>query len=716
MRERRVKSLGFIQLSQAGLQTPEPMKDTDLQTPQLYINRELSFLEFNQRVLEQAKDVRIPLMERVKFLCISCANLDEFFEIRVAGLKELFEAGAAVPVITESLGVPDLLKAIRERATQLVGEQYRLLNESLLPELAKNGVVFVTPDTWTQAQASWLSDYFVREVEPVLSPLALDPARPFPKILNKSLNFAVVVEGEDGFGRNSGLAVVQAPRSLPRLIRLPDELGSRHFVFLGSIVEAFVSRLFGGMKMRGCYQFRVTRNSDLFVEQEEVDDLLRAVQGELASRRYGDAVRLETAHDCPEEILSYLLGQFGLTGEDLYKVDGPVNLNRLMAVYDLVDRTELKYAPFIPSIPERLKLGTDIFATLRAGDVLLHHPFQGFAPVMDFIKQAAADPQVLAIKQTLYRAGSDSAIVTALAEAAAAGKDVTVIIELRARFDEEANIELANKLQEAGAHVMYGVFGYKTHAKLVMVVRREEKGLRRYCHLGTGNYHPKTARLYTDYGLMTADEAIGEDIHEIFLQLTGLTRVPRLRRLLHAPFSLHSSLIAKIERETAHAAAGKRAHIVAKLNALTEPTVIQALYRASRAGVDVDLIVRGICCLRPGVAGVSDRIRVRSIVGRFLEHSRVYSFENAGAREIYCASADWMDRNLLHRTEVAFPIESAEMKQRIADDLELYLKDDCQSWLLSSDGRYTRTSTDGQVNAQSQFLSMFDDRVALTES
>jgi polyphosphate kinase len=691
------------------------MNDTDLMIPQLYINRELSFLEFNQRVLEQAKDVRIPLLERVKFLCISCANLDEFFEIRVAGLKELLEAGA-VQAATDGLTVPDLLKAIRDRAVRLVDEQYQLLNDALLPELAKNGVVFVSPDTWTEAQAEWLGEYFGREVEPVLSPLALDPARPFPKILNKSLNFAVVVEGEDGFGRNSGLAVVQAPRSLPRLIRLPDELGSRHFVFLGTIVEAFVSRLFGGMRMRGCYQFRVTRNSDLFVEQEEVDDLLRAVEGELASRRYGDAVRLETAHDCPGEILTYLLEQFGLTGDDLYKVSGPVNLNRLMAVYDLVDRTELKYAAFVPSIPERLKIGTDIFSTLRAGDVLLHQPFQGFGPVMDFIKQAASDPQVLAIKQTLYRAGSDSAIVGALADAAAAGKDVTVIIELRARFDEEANIELANKLQEAGAHVMYGVFGYKTHAKLVMVVRREEKGLRRYCHLGTGNYHPKTARLYTDYGLMTANESVGEDIHEIFLQLTGLTRVPRLRKLLHAPFSLHSALIAKIEREGEHARTGKPARIIAKLNALTEPNVIQALYRASRAGVDIDLIVRGICCLRPGVPGISDRIKVRSIVGRFLEHSRVYSFENGGAREIYCGSADWMDRNLLHRIEVAFPIESVELRKRVAEDLDLYLADDCQAWGLSSDGHYTRTGTACHVNAQARLLSLYDDRMALTES
>jgi len=695
----------------------EAMNDTDLHAAQLYINRELSFLEFNQRVLEQAKDRRIPLLERVRFLCISCANLDEFFEIRVASLKELREAGAAQGG-PDGLSVPEQLKAIRARAARLVAEQYELLNDVLLPELSAGGVIFVSPDTWTEAQAAWLAEYFEREVEPVLSPLALDPARPFPKILNKSLNFAVVVEGEDGFGRNSGLAVVQAPRSLPRLIRLPDELGSRNFVFLATIVEAFVSKLFAGMRMRGCYQFRVTRNSDLFVEQEEVDDLLRAVEGELASRRFGDAVRLETAHDCPDEILGYLLEQFGLTVDDLYKVPGPVNLNRLMAVYDLVDRSELKYAQFAPSIPERLRVGNDLFAALRAGDVLLHHPFQGFSPITDFIKQAAADPQVLAIKQTLYRAGSDSAIVGALAEAAQAGKDVTVIIELRARFDEEANIELATKLQEAGAHVMYGVFGFKTHAKLVMVVRREEKGLRRYCHLGTGNYHAKTARLYTDYGLMTADESIGDDIHEIFLQLTGLTRVPRLRKLLHAPFSLHSALLAKIERESAHAGAGKPARIIAKLNALTEPTIIQALYRASRAGVDIDLIVRGVCCLRPGMPGVSERIKVRSIVGRFLEHSRVYCFENAGAREIYCGSADWMDRNLFRRIEVAFPVSTQDLQSRVADDLNLYLTDDTQAWMLNSDGCYTRAESTRaagapHVSAQALLLSQYDDKVTM---
>ena len=412
--------------------------------------------------------------------------------------------------------------------------------------------------------------------------------------------------------------------------------------------------------------------------------------------------------------MSYLLGQFALTEEDLYRVPGPVNLNRLMAVYDLVDRSELKYPPFAASIPDRLKGAGDLFAALRGGAVLLHHPFQSFVPVADFIRQAAADPQVLAIKQTLYRAGTDSAIVEALAEAAHAGKDVTVIIELRARFDEEANIELATKLQEAGAHVMYGVFGFKTHAKLVMVVRREEKGLRRYCHLGTGNYHAKTARLYTDYGLMTSDEAIGEDIHEIFLQLTGLTRVPRLRKLLHAPFSLHDALIAKIERETGHARAGRPARIVAKLNALTEPTIIEALYRASQSGVEIDLVVRGVCCLRPGVPGVSERIRVRSIVGRFLEHSRVYAFDNAGDREIYCGSADWMDRNLFRRIEVAFPVEGAEMQARVAEDLKLYLADDTQAWLMDGEGRYAR-AVGQHVCAQTRLLAFYDERVSLAE-
>ena len=690
------------------------VNDHDLKDPRLYVNRELSFLEFNQRVLEQAKDRNTPLLERVRFLCISCTNLDEFFEIRVAGIKELLEAGAA-QTGPDGLSLAEQLAAIRVRAAALVDEQYRLLNEVLMPALSDAGVVFLDPENWSGDQAAWLERYFVDEVVPVLSPLALDPARPFPKILNKSLNFAVAVEGEDGFGRNTGLAVVQAPRSLPRVIRLPDQLGGRKFVFLATLVEAFASKLFAGMQVRGCYQFRVTRNSDLFVEQEEVDDLLRAVEGELASRRYGDAVRLETAHDTPPEILANLLAQFQLTEADVYRVCGPVNLSRLMAVYDLVDRPDLKYPPFSPGVPERLGVGADVFAAIRAGDVLLHHPFEAFGPVADFIKQAAADPAVLAIKQTLYRAGTDSAIVQALAEAAQAGKDVTVIIELRARFDEAANIELANKLQEAGAHVMYGVFGYKTHAKLIMVVRREERGLRRYCHLGTGNYHARTARAYTDYGLLTCDEAIGADIHEMFLQLTGLTRVPRLRKLLHAPFSLHQSMRDRIRREIAHAQAGRPARIIVKLNSLTEPSIIEELFLASRAGVRVDLIVRGICCLRPGLPGVSDNIRVVSVVGRFLEHSRVYAFENNGEREVFCASADWMDRNLFRRIEVAFPVEAPELKQRVWQDLELYLQDNVQAWNMLPSAQYERVCGGEPVCAQSRLLTQFNGRLSLLE-
>jgi polyphosphate kinase len=685
------------------------MNDVDLGAATLYFNRELSFLEFNQRVLEQAKDPAVPLLERVKFLCISCSNLDEFFEIRVAGLKELAEAGATRGG-PDGIGVTEQLQAIGARSRRMVAEQYALLNEALTPALAREGIEFVTRDNWTHEQGRWLEEYFAREVEPVLSPLALDPARPFPKILNKSLNFAVIVEGKDDFGRDSGLAVVQAPRSLPRIIRLPDFIGGGSFVFLGTIVEAFVSQLFEGMRVRGCYQFRVTRNSDLYVEPEEADDLLAAVEGELASRRYGDAVRLETAHDCPRDILEVLLGQFSLTEADLYRVPGPVNLNRLMAVYDLVGRPDLKYPAFTPSVPERLRVPADPFAALRDGDVLLHHPFESFAPIVDFIRHAAADPSVLAIKQTLYRAGSDSSIVQALCDAALAGKDVTVIIELQARFDEEANIDIATKLQEAGAHVMYGVVGYKTHAKLVLVVRREERGLRRYCHLGTGNYHARTARAYTDYGLLTADEAIGEDIHQIFLQLTGLTRKPSLRKLLHAPFTLQSVLLEKIEHEIANARAGRRARVIAKLNALTEPTMIRALYRASQANVQVDLIVRGVCCLRPGIAGVSDRISVRSIVGRFLEHSRVYYFENGSEPEVFCGSADWMDRNLYRRIEVAFPVEDPAFRRRVIEELELYLLDDAEGWTLGADGRYERPSGGAGDCAQTRLLQRYAGR------
>ena len=676
--------------------------------PQHFINRELSLLEFNARVLAQAFDESVPLLERLRYLCISSSNLDEFFEIRVAGLKQLAEMGSAQRS-PDGRSVAEQLAAIHERATELVADQYACLNERLLPPLQAAGVGIMMRSNWEAATYDTLSDYFDREVEPVLSPLALDPARPFPRIQNKSLNFIVRLEGRDAYGRDTDLAIVQVPRSLPRVVPLPAVGTEQQFVLLSAIVQQFMPRLFEGMRVLGCFAFRVTRNSDLFVDEEEVDDLRRALEGELAQRRYGAAVRLETSIDCTPELTDFLLREFSLHETDVYRVPVPINLHRLSAVYDLALRPELKFAPFTAGLPRRLQGGADIFSTIAAGDVLLHHPYQSFTPVVDFLRTAAHDPQVLAIKQTLYRTGNDSQIVDALIEAANSGKDVTVVIELRARFDEEANIELSNQLQEAGAHVMYGVVGYKTHAKLALVVRREPQGIRRYCHLGTGNYHARTARVYTDYGLFTCDEQIGQDVHEIFLQLTSLTQTPRLKRLLQAPFGLHSALMEKIQRETAHAQAGKPARIIAKMNSLVDTGIIEALYVASQAGVSIDLIVRGICALRPGVPGVSDQIRVRSIIGRFLEHSRVYYFENAGEPELYGGSADWMGRNFFSRIEVAFPLQRAAHRTRILRDLETYLWDNTQSWTMQADGKYIRSTpgTEPPVTAQLELLEMY---------
>ena len=691
-----------------GQAVSEQMDAPDLKAPQHYINRELSFLEFNQRVLDQAFDESVPLLERLKFLCISCSNLDEFFEIRVAGLKQLLELGGG-QLAADAMSIPEQLAAIHERCARLVADQYRCLNEQLLPALAAQGVPLLGNNEWSAEQSAWLEQYFEREIEPVLSPLGLDPARPFPRIQNKSLNFIVRLEGKDAFNRDSEHAIVQAPRSLPRVVPLPGSGATRACVLLSAIMQAFVSKLFTGIKVMGCYQFRVTRNSDLFVDDEEIDDLRRALEGELAHRRYGAAVRLETANDCPEDLVKFLQAQFASNGLDTYAVAGPVNLNRLSAVYDLVQRPDLKYPIFTPGIPKRLVGSSDLFASIRQKDLLLHHPFQSFAPVMDFLRQAAADPQVLAIKQTLYRAGHDSPLVDALVAAANAGKDVTVIVELRARFDEEANIELSNRLQEAGAHVMYGVVGYKTHAKLLLVVRREAAGIKRYCHLGTGNYHPRTARQYTDYGLVTCDDEIGQDVHELFLQLTSLTQTPKLNRLTQSPFNMHEAVLAKLAREAEHARAGRPARVIAKMNALVDPQTIEALYRASSAGVKIDLIVRGVCALRPGVPGVSENIAVRSIVGRFLEHSRVFYFENGAEPDMFCASADWMERNFFRRVEVAFPIRRRSQRERILRDLAFYLADNCQAWKLLPDGQYERIARGNEraVNAQNELLAAY---------
>ncbi len=666
------------------------MDDEQLTNPELYINRELSLLEFNRRVLAQSKDDSVPLLERLRFLCIASAVLDEFFEIRVAGLKQQ-EAYGATQRGPDNMSPSEQLRQVYDVVPELVAEQYRVLNRELLPKLDRQGIRLLEEDDWNTKQKQWLTRYFRGELAPVISPMALDPAHPFPEPLNKSLCFIVDLEGEDAFGRKLGKAIVQAPRSLPRVVRLPDSCAQtpNEFVMLSTIIEYHVEALFPGMRASGCYQFRVTRNSDLFVDMEEVDDLLRAVEGELSSRRYGDAVRLEIADDCPDDLAAFLSAQFHLAREDVYRCDGPVNLMRLSAVPDLVDRPELKYPGFTPSICERVRQAEDMFEAIRQGDVLLHHPFESFAPFVDFLRQAAADPQVLAIRQTLYRTGTESAVVEALTRAAANDKEVLVVIELRARFDEEANIELANHLQKAGAQVVYGVVGHKTHAKMGMVIRREGRSLKRYVHLGTGNYHTRTTRLYTDYGLFTCDDGIGQDVQKLFQQLTSMGKTSRLKLILQSPFTLHKSVLAYIDREIEAARRKKPARIFAKMNSLIEPQVIQALYRASQAGVQVDLVVRGICALRPGVKGVSENIRVRSIVGRFLEHTRVFYFENSDPG-LYLSSADWMGRNFFNRVETCFPVLDDLLARRIMADCQLYLEDNCQSWVLQKSGTYVQ--------------------------
>lgn len=665
--------------------------ELSFQSADLFLNRELSLLEFNRRVLAQALDETVPLLERLKFLCISSSNLDEFFEIRVAGLQQMAELNP-LNRGADGMSPAETLAAISVRAHALVAEQYRVFNDVLIPALEREKIRFVRRSEWSAEQDAWLRNYFQNELAPVLSPLGLDPAHPFPRILNKSLNFIVQLSGKDAFGRNTGFAVVQAPRALPRLIQIPRDVagsGPYDFVFLSSVIHAYVDELFPGMEASGCYQFRLTRNSDLLVDEEEAKDLMEALEGELSQRQWGDIVRLEVAHNCPEQMWQYLMDVAQLTPDDVFQVNGPVNLNRLMAIPDLVDRADLKYPPFTPRVPKALA-GPDLFAAIRERDQLLHHPYDSFAPVVEFLRQAARDPKVLAIKQTLYRTGDKSAIVDALIEAASNGKEVTVVVELRARFDEANNIDLAEQLQDVGAHVVYGVVGYKTHAKMCLVVRREDGGLRQYAHLGTGNYHPRTARMYTDYGLFTADPAICRDVHAVFLQLTSLGKVTKLNRLLQSPFTLAKQVHAKIEREIELAKKGKPAQIIAKMNALVESEMIQALYRASQAGVKIDLIVRGMCSLRPGVKGLSEHITVRSVVGRFLEHHRVYFFANGGEPELYLSSADWMERNLFKRVEVAFPIADRRLRERIVGDLHGYLQDTAQSWFLQADGSYQR--------------------------
>ena len=650
------------------------------------------------------------MLERLNYLCISCSNLDEFFEVRVASVIEMVTMDPDTRGI-DGLKPNEQLDLISTYTRKLVADQYDVLNTILLPKLKEENIHFIRRQQWTELQSKWLEAYFNEEILPILTPVGLDSAHPFPRILNKSLNFIISLTGKDAFGRNSGRAVLQAPRSLPRTIKLPSKetgSGPNDFVFLSSIIHAFIDQLFHGMIIKGCYQFRVTRNSDFFVDDDAIDDLLLAVQGELAMRNYGDEVRLEIDANCPDETVSFLLDRFDMTRDRLFLVDGPVNLSRVQEINDLIlDRPDLKFVPFKPTIPIELARQKDIFLAIRRNDILLHQPFESFLPVVDFIRQAAADPDVLAIKQTLYRTGANSPIVSALVKAARSGKVVTVVIELRARFDEKANIDLAYKLQEAAVHVVYGVVGYKTHAKMCLVLRREGKQLRNYVHLGTGNYHPKTAQIYTDYGLFSCDKELGEDVRRVFTQLTSLGKVTKLNKLIQSPFTLHSGLMEKIEREIRHAKAGKPAKIIIQVNAVVEPLAIQALYRASQAGVKIQMIVRGMCCLRPNIPGISENIEVRAIVGRFLEHARIYAFLNDGNQEVYASSADLMNRNMFKRVEVCFPIENKKLAQRILRNLDCYLNDNSQSWILQSDGSYvraTRGKDEPIIQAQAMLL------------
>lgn len=680
----------------------------DLSNSDYYINRELSHLQFNIRVLEQALDESHPLLDRLFFLTIFSKNLDEFYEVRVANLTRQL-AYAREQTGADGMHPKQVLDGIRSICSETMERQYDILNNTLLPALEQENIFFLRRRDWTEKQRQWVSDFFDESLQPLISPIGLDPSHPFPRLVNKSLNFIVQLEGKDAFGRETGMAIIPAPRSLPRIVRIPDELtdGGDNFIFLSSMIHEHADQLFPGMKVKGCYQFRVTRNADLQIDEDDTNDLASALEDELHSRNFGEEMRLEVVDNCPEELSDFLLRKFNLEPNDLYRVNGPVNLGRMMEVIGQIKRPDLSYTPFTPGLPKNIKFKKNIFDCIQDKDSLLLHPFESFTPVVDMLREAAKDPSVKAIKQTLYRTGAKSEIVNALVDAARNGKEVVVVIELRARFDEEENLYLANRLQEAGAVVVYGVVAYKTHAKMMLIVRKEGDKYRRYVHLGTGNYHAGNARAYTDYSFLTCNEQIGEDVHAVFQQLTGMGEALKIRKLFHAPFTLHKKLIEMVDRERSNAEAGKPALIRMKCNGLTEPKLIRSLYRASQAGVRIELIIRGMCCLRPGIPGVSDNIEVRSIIGRFLEHTRVYYFLNGGKDEIYAASADLMERNLLNRVETAFPVENHKLKDRMKTELESYMLDNSQAWVLQADGSYLRqqpAAGEAEIRAQNILL------------
>jgi len=675
-----------------------------------YFNRELSWLEFNQRVLDEALDRRNPLLERLKFFCIVSSNLDEFFEVRVAGIKQQMQSDVARP-FPDGLTPSETFRAVTARVRRMVDDQYRCWREQLVPELARHGIRFRQRHEVAAQDQEWLDAFYRAEVRPVLTPLAIDPSHPFPQLLNKSLNLIVQVEAKPrGRGRRRRLAVVQVPRVLPRLIRLPRTNGSQDHVFLGHLIGHYLADLFPGTRILGYWLFRVTRNSELYIDEEEVANLLKAVETELHNRVRGEAVRLEVERECPLSIRHELLHTLHLDEADLYVIDGPLNPGRLMSLCSGDHAPELRDPPYLAPVAPPLRDAPDVFAAIRKQDILLHHPYDNFESVVAFLQQAAADPRVLAIKQTLYRTGGDPRIIGALRDAVRNGKQVTAVVELKARFDEANNIEWSRRLEEAGVHVVYGLVGYKIHCKVTLVVRRDDDGIRRYLHLGTGNYNPVTARLYTDLGLLTCQSDLGEDATNLFNLLTGICQFQGMRKMIVAPFELHRRVIDLIRRETAFAQRGIPARIIAKMNSLVDTQVIDALYEASNAGARVDLIVRGICCLRPGQPGLSDAIAVRSIVGRFLEHSRIFYFENGLQPEIYVGSADWMPRNFRRRIEVIFPIEDGNLRDRLLRELDgVLLADTVKARLLLPDGSYQRAPCpDGSrpLNAQEEFMRL----------
>ncbi len=682
------------------------------------LNRERAILAFNRRVLAQASRSDVPLLERLRYITIVSSNMDEFFEVRFADALEAMRGATG-----DDDPQRDELRQVAADAHALIDEKYAVFNDEVMPALHGQGIFIVNHAERNPAQRAWVARYFKTQVQPLLLPVGLDPAHPFPQVANKSLNFIVKLGGQDAFGRDNSIAIVKVPRALPRVIALPAavcEPGAQGFVLLTSVIRAHLEELFGGRPVETFSQFRVTRDSELEVDEDDVTNLRQAMRSGLTTRHFGQAIRMEVVATCPEPLWRLLLDQFSLPEAALYRVNGPVNLVRLNQLIDRAVAPALRFEPRVPSWPEAdLPRGTSILARLRKGDVLLHHPFQSFDPVVEFLREAVLDPDVLAIKQTVYRTGSQSVLMELLIDAARRGKDVCLVVELKARFDEEANINWAERLEAVGAQVVYGIVGFKTHAKLLLVTRREttRRGnavLRRYAHLSTGNYNPGTARLYTDLGMLTADALLTADADAVFHQLASLTKVRTPRHLLTAPFALHRRLVAHIDQVAAAARAGQPARIVLKINGLTEPAMIDALVRAGQAGADIDLIVRGACMLPPGIPGVTDRIRVRSVVGRFLEHTRVIYFrwgETETDEVLYLTSADWMGRNMFRRIEIAWPVRDPVLRQRVIDEcLVPYLNDQRDAWTQSATGNYARVAETG-VSAQAALMDRYMARV-----